>query len=286
MSEGILVSGSQSVGGKWLARGAAAVLFLPAAFLVFSDHWRIAGLLLAILAVATLIAGEVLAAARLAARRWVVDTGGGLRWIGEPSEIRVEDRQVSAVPLVSRHLYNAGIRKDTKRDFDVWIEGRSAPLRMSNRIALGTSDPLGAMIQRICNDLKERAAAGLASGQALTGDDWSLLPAESTIRQGRLLRSVPFVEIDKAGLFDGKLCVWCKGEDEPAARIAPSSRNAPVLAALLKEWVRTGRKRPPRKPHRAAAPTRPRPRQADRAWAKSSSSGEKREWPSTWALGH
>lgn len=237
MSEGILVSGSEAAWGKWLTRGAAAVLLLPAAYLIFQDHGLIAGLLLVVAAVATLIAGEVLAAARLAARRWVVDTRSGLRWIGEPSELRVEDRQVTAVRLAYRRKYAAGIRKHTVRDFDVWVEDRSAPLRMTNRIAVGTADPLGAMIQRICNDLKERAAAGLASGQPLTGDSWSLLPAELTIGQGRTLRAVPFLEIDKVGLFDDKLCIWCKGEDEPAARIAPASRNAPVLAALLGEWV-------------------------------------------------
>ena len=117
--------------------------------------------------------------------------------------------------------------------------------------------------------MKERAAAGLASGQPLTGDDWSLRPAELTLRQGRTLVAVPFREIDKVGLFDDKLCIWCKGQDEPAARIAPGSRNAPVLGAHC--WAngwRTVRRLRPRKSRPTARRGRPRPRRKARAWAR------------------
>ena len=89
----------------------------------------------------------------------------------------------------------------------------------------------------ICNDLKERAAAGLASGQPLTGDDWSLRPAELTLRQGRTLVAVPFREIDEVGLFDDKLCIWCKGQDEPAGAFAPGRETRPCSVVLLGEWV-------------------------------------------------
>ena len=254
---------------------------------MFQEQWWLGGGLVAAVAVAVLVAGEVWAAARVAARRWVVNTGSGLRWIGEPAEISVEDRQVTAVRLAYRHKYAAGIRKHTTRDFEVWIEGRSQPLRMSNRIAVGLSDPLAAAINRICNDLKERAAAGLASGQPLTGDDWSLRPAELTLRQGRTLVAVPFREIDKVGLFDDKLCIWCKGQDEPAARIAPGSRNAPVLGALLGEWVAhpsggCGRASPGQR-HGGAG--RGRAGRLEPGQGPSSSGGSGR-WPSTWALPH
>jgi hypothetical protein len=237
MSEGILVTGSEAAGGKSLTRALSVVLLAAGVFLLLQDGWRFVGAALVLLALVALVGGEGVAAARRAARRWVVDTGSGLRWIGGPAEISVEDRQVTAVRLAHRRKYAAGLHKYTARDFDVWIEGRPAPLRMRNRIAVGVSDPLGAMIGRVCDDLKQRAAAGLADGQPLAGDQWSLRPAELTLQRGKSLVSVPFWQIDKVDLFDKKLCIWCKGEDLPAARIDPASCNAPVLHSLLSEWV-------------------------------------------------
>ena len=51
------------------------------------------------------------------------------------------------------------------------------------------------------------------------------------------VETLPFVEIDKVAVFDGKLCLWRRGQDEPAMKISPDSKNAAVLTALLSEWV-------------------------------------------------
>jgi hypothetical protein len=51
------------------------------------------------------------------------------------------------------------------------------------------------------------------------------------------VETLPFVEIDKVAVFDDKICLWRRGQDEPAARISPDSKNASVLAALMSEWI-------------------------------------------------
>jgi hypothetical protein len=237
MAEGILVAGSDSQGIKWFTRCAAAVLFLLAVGLIMFDTLQGVGLVVASAAMVLLVVGEVLVRSQMAARRWVVDTGSGLRWTGGPSEVQVEDTQVIAVRMAYRRKHAAGILKHVDRDFQVWTQGEDEPLRMKNRIDAGMSDPLAAMIDRICNDLKARAAAGLADGQPLSGNDWSLQAAELTIRQGRALQTVPFAEIDKVGQFDDRLCIWRRGSDEPVARIDPASKNAPILSMLLNEWT-------------------------------------------------
>ncbi len=88
LAEGILISGLKSDAFKWLSRGAAAVMLLPAASLLSHAGGLVSGLLVLAAAIALLVAGELLTAFGLAARRWVVDTGNGLRWIGGPTEIR------------------------------------------------------------------------------------------------------------------------------------------------------------------------------------------------------
>ena len=108
---------------------------------------------------------------------------------------------------------------------------------MSSRLGAGARDPLAALIGRIIDDLKQRTAAGLAAGAALEGEGWRLAAMNLTVRQGKLLRDLSFAQIDHAAMFDGKLCVWMQGEDEPAAKIDPNSKNAPVLSSLLAEWL-------------------------------------------------
>ena len=79
-------------------------------------------------------------------------------------------------------------------------------------------------------DLKQRTAAGLAGGAVLEGESWRLAAMQLSVARGRIVESLPFAEIDKVAVFDGKLCFWRRGQDEPAARISPDSKNASVLA--------------------------------------------------------
>ncbi len=186
---------------------------------------------------AALVVNETIAAMTRPGKRSVIDTGTGFRWLEGPADESVEDRQVVALRLKRASQYSSGILKAVVRQFEVWIEGREKPFCMSSRLGAGARDPLAALIGRIIDDLKQRTAAGLAAGAALEGEGWRLAAMNLTVRQGKLLRDLSFAQIDHAAMFDGKLCVWMQGEDEPAAKIDPNSKNAPVLSSLLAEWL-------------------------------------------------
>ena len=108
---------------------------------------------------------------------------------------------------------------------------------MTNRIAVNAADPLAGLIARVIEDLKQRTAAGLAGGAMLEGDGWRLAAMQLSVVRGRSVETLPFAEIDKVAVFDGKICLWRRGQDEPAAKIKPDSKNASVLASLLTEWI-------------------------------------------------
>ena len=48
-----------------------------------------------------------------------------------------------------------------------------------------------------------------------------------SISRGRTVETLPFVDIDKVGVFDGMICLWRRGQDEAAAKISPDSKNPP-----------------------------------------------------------
>jgi hypothetical protein len=237
MSEGILVGGSESRTLAILARIFAPILGVVGLWFALGLGWPVAGLAMAAVAGAGWIAIELLTFFRLKARRWVVDLGNGFQWSGGPEEFAVGDHQVCGIRLVHERKFSEGLLKRIDRRFEVWIEGRAEPIVMLNAIPVDTRDPLEAMIDRICEQFKCRTAAELASGAVLVGDDWNLSRQGLAVRDARGEAIIPFSEIEKVGYFDGKLCVWRHGQDEPAVQIRPDSINAPIVTQLLSEWV-------------------------------------------------
>ena len=201
------------------------------------------GILVIGVAVVVLVVNEVRCARQKAARRWVVDTDSGFRWLGGPTDIEVRDSQVVAVRIERTSTFSAGILQGVLRRFEVWTAGapgtpgRDQPMCMTNRLAVHAADPLAALMTRVVEDLKQRTAAGLAGGATLEGDGWRLAAMQLAVARGRTVETLPFLEIDKVAVFDGKICLWRRGQDEPAAKIRPDSKNASVLAALMSEWI-------------------------------------------------
>ncbi len=202
------------------------------------------GLALAIAGAGALVVNEIVAALKRPGNLSIIDTGNGFHWFAGAAEADVEDRQVVAVRLKHTSKYRAGILKAVVRQFEVWVEGHDKPFAMANRLAVGSADPLAALIGRIINDLKQRTAARLAAGAVLQGEGWRLAAMKLSVRQGRSARDLAFSQLDHVAMFDGKLCVWLQGEDEPAAKIDPDSKNAPILGILLSEWVEHRQKEP------------------------------------------
>ncbi len=195
------------------------------------------GIILSGLAIFLLVVNEVQIVRQKAAQRWVLDTGSGFRWLGGPTDVEVSDSQVVAVRIKRTSKFSAGILKGTVRRFEVWTADGDKPMCMTNRIVVNGVDPLAALIVRVIEDLKQRTAAGLAEGATLEGDGWRLAAMQLLVARGRVVETLPFAEIDKVAIFDGKICLWRRGQDEPAAKISPDSKNASVLASLLSQWI-------------------------------------------------
>ena len=207
------------------------------ALAAFVPDGGLPGVIVGGVAVFLLVVNEVQVARQKAAERSVIDTGSGFRWLGGPTDIEVQDSQVVAVRIKRTSKFSAGILKGVVRRFEVWTAGSDKPMCMTNRIAVNGADPLAALIVRVIEDLKQRTAAGLAGGATLEGEGWRLAAMQLSVARGRTVETLPFVEIDKVAVFDGKICLWRRGQDEPAAKISPDSKNASVLASLLSEWI-------------------------------------------------
>jgi hypothetical protein len=258
MSEGVLVAGAEARGQRLTFRLLAAVGVLAAVCLLTSRDLRGLGIVIAVAAVVTLAVSEAVAAARRRARRWVADTGSGFRWFGGPDELTVADGQVTALRLAHERKFSQGLVKYVIRRFVVWTGAARQPMEMATRLRPGEADPLAALIGRIVEDLKTRSAGALMQGVPLQGDGWSLTSQELVLTAGRQQHSIPFAQLESIGLFDGKLCLWCRGQDEPAARLDPGSRNVPVLSALVGAWIErqeaaTGQERQADQPPTGAA---------------------------------
>ena len=207
------------------------------ALAAFAPDGGLPGVIVIAAAVLVLAVNEVRFARQKAAQRWVIDTGSGFRWLGGPTEVEVQDSQVVAVRVKRTSKFSAGILKGTVRRFEVWTAGSDKPMCMTNRTVVNGADPLAALMARVIEDLKQRTAAGLACGAVLEGDGWNLAAMHLSVARGRNVENLPFAEIDKAAVFDGKICFWRRGQDEPAARIRPDSKNAAVLLSLTSEWI-------------------------------------------------
>jgi len=207
------------------------------ALAVYVPEGVLPGIIVGGTAVFLLVINEVRFARQKAAERSVIDTGSGFRWLGGPTDIEVQDSQVVAVRIKRTSKFSAGIIKGVVRRFEVWTADSDKPMCMTNRIPVNGTDPLAAFIVRVIEDLKQRTAAGLAGGTMLEGDGWRLAAMQLAVARGRIVETLPFVEIDKVAVFDGKICLWRRGQDEPAAKISPDSKNASVLASLLSEWI-------------------------------------------------
>ncbi|MGA2256699.1 MAG: hypothetical protein ABSG53_18785 [Thermoguttaceae bacterium] len=212
-----------------LMGGIALVAFVP--------DGGLPGIVVGCVAVCLLVVNEIQVARQKAAKRWVIDTGSGFRWLGGPADIEVQYSQVVAVRIKRTSKFSAGIFKAVVRQFEVWTADSENPMCMTNRIDGNGADPLAALIVRVIEDLKQRTAAGLACGAMLEGDGWRLVAMQLLVAHGRVTETLPFAEIDKVAVFDGKICLWRRGQDEPAAKISPDSKNASVLASLLSQWV-------------------------------------------------
>ena len=237
MSNPVLVRGSESTVLVNVLRVVVGALTIGAVVLLAQPGLGAVAMLLAVVAVAVFVVNEVTARRNAAQRRWVTDTGSGFHVLDNAGERMFHDNHVTDVILEIQEHYSAGLLKSIGRKFVVWVEGAAEPIDMFNKFPAQKPDPLVELIKRILEGLKQRGQRRLQEGGRLDGEGWSLERGRLAIWEKSGPMVVPLEELAEIGVFSGKLCIWRKGEEHPLARIAPASRNAPVLQALLGECI-------------------------------------------------
>jgi hypothetical protein len=179
------------------------------------------------------------AALRIARTRFLIEiTPDGFLVRDRLGEEAFLDEQVICASLTNQPNYFNGALSSTTRTFDVWVENESGArqVKMINRLPVSASDPLASFMRRILDHLYERACAALEARQTFDGEGWSVCGNE-LVAGTRRRTAIRFEELAAADVFDGHLCVWKHGQDEPVMRIPVNSANTEVLLRLLREKV-------------------------------------------------
>jgi hypothetical protein len=193
-----------------------------------------------LIAAALFSAATSFAAVAIASRKLAVRiTPEGFIARDRRGERSFTDEQVICASLYSTANFTEGEQKSTTRVFDLWVEGEhgAVQFKMLNRIALGEDDPLETLTGRILRHLYERAHAALDERDSFEGEGWSLHSGELAILHKRGAEHIPVAELSAADVFDDELCLWKRGQDEPAARIPIRSANALILLRLLRDRI-------------------------------------------------
>jgi hypothetical protein len=179
------------------------------------------------------VGGLINLAWNLPRRRWLEVSRGGFVVSTRKGKVAYQDHQVVGLSFRSK---TAGTTRffvtiETDREDD-------APIRCSYVIAPGMVDPLTAFWQRLQQAMIRRIAATLADGASLSGAGWQYDASGLTLTRRRTATVVPVEWIQKAGFFDGHLCLWKDDEALPFAKLPNATRNVLPLATLI--WQKIG----------------------------------------------
>jgi hypothetical protein len=173
-------------------------------------------------------------------RRWLEVSRGGFVVSSRKRTTSYQDHDVVGISFryaaggVGRH--HVTIVTDGEDD---------APIRCTYVIPLGMPDPLAAFWHRLQQAMIRRVTAGLGEGVSLTGAGWRFDASGLTYRRRGRAGVVPVENIQKAGFFDGHLCLWADDQELPFLRVPTASRNALLLASLVQGRIGDSSKTPP-----------------------------------------
>ncbi len=166
-------------------------------------------------------------------RRWLEVSRAGFVISSPRGKVVYDDEQVVGLSFRPASGGNTQfeVTIETDRDDDERI-------RCSYVIPRGTMDPLTAFWQRVQHAMIRRVTARLDDGASLTGVGWRFDAFGFEYRHRRTVRLIPIEKIQKAGFFDGFLCLWKDDDERPFLRVAGVSRNVGPLATLI--WGKIG----------------------------------------------
>ncbi len=170
-------------------------------------------------------------------RLWITVTEDGFLIHDRQGTHEFDDSQIVALDLSTHENYTGGVLKSVSRTFTVTVAGSDQPIVMRNTIPVDAPDPLAPFINRTVHDYRERAVEAMEHGVRLEGTGWSLGRDNFEIRRGADIESLRFDELAAFDIFDGRICVWKRGDEEPTVKIPLDSKNAFLLQLILPERI-------------------------------------------------
>ncbi|HVW01858.1 MAG TPA: hypothetical protein VHB77_16010 [Planctomycetaceae bacterium] len=237
MSDPILISRRTPV-AVWIGAVLAGVLCAGLAVYAWTgrgDHGLT--IFLASTAAILILAGVGLPAIEIARRRWVAIGTDRFRLIERHQVREYLDSDVICFSVQLKARYREGLLTGRRRKFILWTEtDRGAErLQITSVIPAHEDDPLQPLLDRLSAELHRRATEALESGDAVEGVGWSLDRQDLHITDRRGNTSYALEELSAVDVYDGQICVWRTGKDEPIARVPFDSANAHLLILLLRD---------------------------------------------------
>jgi hypothetical protein len=172
-------------------------------------------------------------------RRWITPTDDGFVLTDRRGEFHFTDEMVSDLATWPRVVYSNGVPKSHKRagSFVITAGESSVTFAFEYTFPLNHTDPLGGMLERVFNKLIEGAKSSILGGGRLTGEGWALDRAQFVHAAEKEDLSVALRDVAAVDLFDGKVCVWRRGDAEAILRVPAGSPNALVMCRVLRELL-------------------------------------------------
>jgi hypothetical protein len=172
-------------------------------------------------------------------RRSITPNDDGFILTDRRGEFHFTDEMVSDLATWPKVVYSNGVPKCHRRigSFVITAGESSVTFDFEYTFPLNQPDPLGAMLERIFNKLLERAKASIQGGGRLAGDGWALDRNQFLYTVGKEGENLSVRDVAAVDVFDGKVCVWRKGDAEAVLRVPAGSPNALVMCRVLREMM-------------------------------------------------
>ena len=241
MNERILVRGELSY---WVHVGRVAGAIALVAGLIVGLAGPVWGWVLAAVGGVIWLIMEAVAFYARWVRTWATIDAVGFTVHDRRGTREIRDTNVAAMALFHKQNFNDSSVASITRTLRIWTEKDTEPVIMHGTIQTGQVDPLAMLIHRMHDAVVLRLERDLAQGLAVSGDGWRLDRLALSIGRPPAEVQLPLAAITAIEQFDGKLCIWGRGQDEAAARVDPGGRNTYVLPALLATRIATPEEKP------------------------------------------
>ncbi|MBX3437521.1 MAG: hypothetical protein KF861_08530 [Planctomycetaceae bacterium] len=197
------------------------------------------------------------AAAIRRGRRWLEVDDSRMRIVDREGEFEFGDDQVTDLALF-RTLHHAGGRLvAVTREVRLWVETSDGArvLRLVNRMAPSSGDPLDHWIEAQRDRLTRRAVERLTHGEPIEGEHWTLDQQSLCVMQGAQQLTLPIESVSAVEIIGQEVRVWRDGVPRAVVRMPLSGRNTWIVERLLSNVADC---KPPRPlAARLASPTGP-----------------------------